>query len=81
MALKQKAEKRGNWRNEQINLFVEVLVKEEYGLAVCLKRKALKRSANKEVFQEIKNIFGARLSKENCRNKNSKILVSGIILS
>ena len=50
MASKQKAEKKSKLENEEINLFVEILVGEEYGFAVCLERKALKRSANEEVF-------------------------------
>ena len=44
--------------------FVEILVDEEYGFAVCLVRKALKRSANEEIFQEIQSVFRARLSVE-----------------
>ena len=70
MASKQKAEKSRNWTNEEINLFVKILVDEEYGFAVCLERKSLKRSANEEIFQEIKNVFGARLSEEHFRNKH-----------
>ena len=72
MASRQKAEKSRNWTNEEINLFVEILDDEEYGFAVCLGRKALKISTNEEVFQEIKNVFGERLSEEHFRNKNSK---------
>ena len=74
MASKQKASKsrNRNWTNEETYLFVEVLVDEEYGFTECLERKALKKSANEEVYQEILKVFKAQLQKEHFVELNKK---------
>ena len=52
MSGKDKREAR-NWVNEEIAIFLKILVDDEFNFAGCFKRHALKRSANQEVFQEI----------------------------
>ena len=49
-----------NWTKEETNLFVELLV--EYSYVQTLETKALKRSANLSVFQELMPFFKVTLS-------------------
>ena len=42
-----------NWENEETLLFVEILIDEEFNFPDCLERRALKRSANEEVYKVI----------------------------
>ena len=39
-----------NWANMETSLLVDVLVDDEFNFTGCLKRHALKRPANEEVF-------------------------------
>ena len=46
-----------NWANEEKLLFVEILIDEEFNFADCLERRALKISANEEVYKKILQLF------------------------
>ena len=64
----KKAKKGRNWTKEETNLFVELLV--EYNFVHTLETKALKRSANLSVFQELMPFFKVALEDENFVNMN-----------
>ena len=72
MASKDCKKKSRNWTNEETSLFVEILTDEEYNFAECLEKRALKRFANEEVYQEILKIFNYKLREEGFMELNQK---------
>ena len=63
---REEIKKGRNWTNEET--FVEILIDEEFNFADCLERRALKRSANEEVYKEILQLF----HKEEFLQRNAK---------
>ena len=51
-------------RNEETLLFVQILIDEEFNFADCLERRALKISANEEVYKEISQLFKEEMKKQ-----------------
>ena len=66
--------KNQHWTDEETNMFVEVLVDQEYNFAECLEKRALKRSANEEVFIEILNVLKSKLNSDHFKKLNNKNL-------
>ena len=61
-----------NWTKEEILLFVEVFIDEEFTFVDCLERRALKRSANEEVYKEILQHFQKEMNEEEFLQRNAK---------
>ena len=53
-------------------IFVKILTGEEFNFADCLERRALKRSANEEVYKEILQLFQEEMNKEEFLQGNTK---------
>ena len=49
------------WRQNKLGLFAEVLVGPKSNFAISLGKFALKKSANNEVFEQIKNTFQMKM--------------------
>ena len=52
------------WTENELELFVKVLAYLENNFALSLEKFALKKSANNEVFEHIKNTFDTKMDKE-----------------
>ena len=64
MSWKDNRKKRRNWTNEETLLFVLILIDEKFNFADCLERRALKISANEEVYKEISQLFKEEMKKQ-----------------
>ena len=64
LLLKLKQIKSRNSATTETKLFVQRLPDEEFPFGEWFKNKALKRSANKEVYKEILEVFNQRLTEE-----------------
>ena len=53
------------------------MIDEEFNFADCLGRRALKRSANEEVYKEILQIFQEEMNKEEFLQRNAKTFGKG----
>ena len=69
MAVSKKIKSR-NWTTTETNVFIEVLIDEVFRFGECFEKRAPKRSANKEVYQEILKVFTARLTEEEFAERN-----------
>ena len=58
-------------------IFVKILTGEEFNFADCLERRALKRSANEEVYKEILQLFQEEMNKEEFLQCNAKNFSKG----
>ena len=72
MSEKDNKNKGRNWTNEETLLFVEILIDEELNSVDYLERRALKRSANEEVYKEILQLFQEEMNKEEFLQCNAK---------
>ena len=61
-----------NWTNKETLLFVEILIDEEFNFEDCLERRALKRSANEEVYKATLQLFQEEMNKEEFLQHNAK---------
>ena len=61
-----------NWTNEETLLFVEILIDEGFNFEDCLERRALKRSANEEVYKATLQLFQEEMNKEEFQQRNAK---------
>ena len=71
-AWKRKQKKGRNWTSKKTLLFVEILIDEEVNFVDCLERRALKISANEEVYKEILQLFQEGMDKEEFLQRNAK---------
>ena len=62
-----------NWTDNELEEFANVLADDENAFAVLLKKRALKKFANNEVFSQIKIAFGRALRDPDLKKKNEQL--------
>lgn len=65
-------EKMRNWTLDEVTLFAEVLTDDEFNFCQCLEKRALKKSANEDIFRSILEEFQKRLNEEFFIETNKK---------
>ena len=78
---KKLKKKQRNWTKEELSAFVQVLV--EYKFVQTLEQKALKKSANIEVFKEVLPLFKGEIEKEDfiALNETKNFTRKGVVVS
>ena len=82
--MKRNSKKRNRrWTEDELELFALVLTDEENNFASSLATLTLKKSANNEIFESLKNIFDEKLKELSFAEKNvrSFILKDGVAVS
>ena len=82
--MKRNSKKRNRrWTEDELELFALVLTDEENNFASSLAILTLKKSANNEIFESLKNIFDEKLKELSFAEKNvrSFILKDGVAVS